>query len=201
MSNDLMILNIEDVKRLSLELAHKISDRPELVVYVAKGAYLIGRTIAEYFEIPLLEVEAVRTGNRLKDIVRPVLALLPSRFKVWLRRKEMNTGVHTRNSERHTVINDTHMLLAQNFRSILLVDDSVDTGNTIQAVIKILQEAFPQAQIQTAAFFVFESSKTLVHIDYNLYGDTIFSAPWSSDSLYHKDFMREYEEMKKAGVV
>lgn len=200
MRNELMELNIDDVQKMSLELARKVLEKPDLVAFVAKGAYLIGRTTAEYFHVPLIEVEAVRSGNRLKKILKPLLAILPSGVKVWLRKKEMSAGIHAQNTDRSVTINDPNKLLYGNFHSILLVDDSVDTGNTIIAVKNALQKAFPNAHIITAAFFVFEASKALVNIDYSLYGDTFFSAPWSNDSSYEKEFMSEYSKMKEKGV-
>jgi hypoxanthine phosphoribosyltransferase len=200
MKSELMELDINDVRKLSLQLAQKVTETPDLVAFVAKGAYLIGLTTAEYFHAPLIEVEAVRSGNRLKKILRPMLTVLPAGVKVWLRNKEINSGIHAQNTERCVAINDPKRLIGENFRSILLVDDSVDTGNTILAVEDALQKAFPQAQILTAAFFVREESKSLVTIDYSLYGDTVFSAPWSNDSRYKKEFMAEYSMMKDKGV-
>ena len=200
MKSELMELNINDVRKLSLQLAQKITEKPDLVAFVAKGAYLIGLTTAEYFQTPLIEVEAVRSGNLLKKLLRPMLTLLPTGIKVWLRKKEISSGIHEQNTERCVAINDPNNLIGGNFRSILLVDDSVDTGNTILAVKDALQKAFPQAHISTAAFFVWEASKSLITIDYSLYGDTVFSAPWSNDSRYKKKFMAEYTMMKDKGI-
>ncbi|NCB92493.1 MAG: phosphoribosyltransferase [Clostridia bacterium] len=200
MDKELMVLNVDDVKKMSIQLAQSVKETPDLVAFVAKGAYLIGQTVAEYFDVPLIEIEAVRSGNQLKDLVRPLLTILPGSVKVWLRKKEMNAGTHAQNRERHVAINDPNKILGRDFHTILLVDDAVDTGNTILAVAETLQKALPQAHIITAAFFVFEASKELVHMDYNLYGDTIFSAPWSNDSSYHKGFMAQYKQMKAKGV-
>lgn len=200
MKSELMDLDMNDVRKMSLQLAQKVTEKPDMVAFVAKGAYLIGLTMAEYFLTPLIEVEAVRSGNDMKNLLKPMLALFPTDLKVWLRKKEMSSGVHAKNTERSVKINDPNGLIGGNFRSILLVDDSVDTGNTVLSVKAALQRAFPQAHIITAAFFVFEASKSLVTIDYSLYGDTIFSAPWSNDSSYKKEFMAEYFMMKEKGT-
>lgn len=200
MGSKMMELDINDVREMSLQLAQKVTEKPDLVAFVAKGAYLIGLTAAEYFHTPLIEVEAVRSGNRLKNLLKPMLVMLPTDIKVWARKKEMSSGIHTQNTDRHVVINDPNGLIGGDFRNILLVDDSVDTGNTVLAVKNALQQAFPQAHIITAAFFVFEASKPLVTIDYSLYGDTIFSAPWSNDSFYKRAFMVEYTKMKEKGA-
>ncbi len=195
----LMELDMNEAQKMSLQLAQKVKEKPDLVVFVAKGAYLIGVTVAEYFHASLLEVEAVRSGNRWKDLLKPLLTILPAGLKVWLRKKEIKSGTHTQNTERHVMINHTNKLVNAKIHNILLVDDAVDTGNTILAVKNALHKEFPQAHISTAALFVFEASKALVNIDYSLYKDTIFSAPWSNDSVYKKEFMAQYSKMKSEG--
>jgi hypoxanthine phosphoribosyltransferase len=197
----MLTLNIEDVEKLSIELSQMVETVPELVAYVAKGSYLIGQTLSDIFKVPLLEIETERSGSRLKDLASPFLRLLPNRLKLWLRKKELNTGVHANYSERYAVINSSNKLLEHDFRTILLVDDSVDTGNTILATKKILKKSFPNANISTAAFVVFEASKSLVKIDYSLFNDKIISAPWSRDSKYYREFLHKYEEMKIAGII
>ena len=196
MSTGLLVLNFDDVQRMSVELAQKVEEKPDLVVFVAKGSYLIGRAIAEYFKTPLLEIKAERQGNRFKRKIQPLLCYLPDRLKTWLHKKEMKAGIHTRNSDRQVSIDVPDRLKENEFKRILLVDDSIDTGNTILSAKNGLGKLYPQAIVNTAAFFVFDMSKAIVKTDYWLYGDTIFSAPWSSDSRYYKEFISEYEKYK-----
>ena len=198
--NKLMELDINDVCDMSLKLAQKVQEKPDLVVFVAKGAYLIGITVAEHFQVPVMEVEAVRSGNSLKKLLKPMLVVLPAGLKLWLRKKEINSGTHTHNTERHVSISNPSKVENDKVHNILLVDDSVDTGNTILAVKKALQKEFSQANIITASLVVFEASKDLVNIDYTMYEDTIFSAPWSNDSIYKKEYMVQYSKMKSEGV-
>lgn len=196
MGSELLVLNFDNVQQMSMELAQKVTEKPDLVVFVAKGAYLIGQAMAEYFNAPLLEIKAERQGNQLKRMIQPMLGYLPDGLKTWLHKKEIKAGIHARNTDRQVFFYIPEKLKEKDFKKILLVDDSIDTGNTILSAKAELEKVFPQAIVKTAAFFVFDLSKTVVKTDYWLYGDSIFSAPWSSDSRYYKEFISKYEKYK-----
>lgn len=196
--NDLIVLEIRDIQRLSIQLAKKVDKEPELVAFIAKGSFLIGKTIADYFNTPLLEISAVRLGNKMKAVLHPVLRLLPRRIKLWLRRMELKSGIHEKNSQRDATINAPTGLLKK-CQTILLVDDSVDTGHTIISAKEKLLEEFPTAEVLIASFFVQEASKKRVTVDYTLWENRIFSAPWSNDSREHEKYIAEYHRMKAEG--
>ncbi len=65
---DYLELSLESLHIESIHLAQniEISFHPDIVVYVAKGGYLIGKDIAEYFKVPYVGIFAQREGNDAK---------------------------------------------------------------------------------------------------------------------------------------
>lgn len=61
-------LSKKNVKEESNKLAKKIKldFEPEIIVFVAKGAFYIGDEISKYFQIPLVEIKAQRKKGILK---------------------------------------------------------------------------------------------------------------------------------------
>ncbi|MRG85073.1 phosphoribosyltransferase [Salinibacillus xinjiangensis] len=192
-------LSLNDTKEKSIELAKKVEKnfKPDVVVFIATGSYHIGKTISDYFDIPLVEVFAVRTGNSLKKYMSPLLQLIPKGIKNTLRKAELKSGMHNKDSERKVFIErDKHILI--NAKRILIVDDSVDTGSTAKQVATFVKETVRNAEIKFASINIFDESKEVYKVNYFLYENHIISGPWSKDSKYHKQFLKEYDSYKKA---
>ncbi|MCU5552577.1 phosphoribosyltransferase, partial [Bacillus cereus] len=84
-------LSIRNLEKESKKLATKIEKdfQPDVVIFIAKGSFLIGQTISEYLNLPLLEIQAVRKGNKLKEFIKPIIKIIPKSLKEYLRRKEI----------------------------------------------------------------------------------------------------------------
>lgn len=41
--------------------------QPDLIIYIARGGYLIGKQMKEVFQVPMIGVSTVRDGNGLKE--------------------------------------------------------------------------------------------------------------------------------------
>lgn len=187
---------ISDVENLALWLSKKI-EKPDLVVFVATGAFSLGQALAALYNVPVCEIKAARSGNSLKSMLTPVLKCLPKKWKLWLRTKEQNSGFHSSNASREVQFHPP--VLDGAIKSILLVDDAVDTGHTILACRKELEKQYPQARVQVAALTVFDKSKQLVHVDHCLYENVILMGPWSNDSKEHAQFVKAYHRAKENG--
>ena len=163
---------------------------PDVVAFVADAGYPIARVIANAFGVPLVGVAAKRKGNLLKETISPLLLLLPDSLKNYLRRAEMSSGVHAKSKERGV----SFLQDAKTFspKRLLLVDDSVDTGNSVFAIKQMLTEHFPTVEIRVAALNVWHRSADVVHTDYTVYRDTVLKTPMSKDSPEHKQFLKEY---------
>lgn len=191
-------LSIREITELSRSWAEEIEKtyRPDCVVYVAKAGFLIGRELANYFEIPLVAVSASRSGDNAKRLLSGAGPLIPERIKDAARLLELKTKIHRFNSERNIMWPDGDSGV-KSAGKILIVDDSADTGNTIAAVKNAVHQSAPHANIRLAALNVWGESKNNIIVDYSLFSDTILKTPMSKDNREHKQFLLEYERACK----
>ncbi|AIM16352.1 phosphoribosyltransferase [Bacillus sp. X1(2014)] len=192
-------LSIENLEKISRELAEIISEnfRPEVVIFIAKGSFIIGDVVSKFFNVPLVECFAKRDGNKVKDLVSPLLKLIPKKLKFLLRKQEIKSGVHNKNSDRNVYMEKGLEYLA-NAKNILIVDDSVDTGNTAKSVYDFVSKISADSNIKFAALNYFDISKEKFMVDFYLYENCLISGPWSKDSKEYLRFLELYKNWKKA---
>lgn len=189
-------LSSKDVENKTAELYNKILSTDykfDLVIFIAKGSYTIGKKLSELGNCPLLEIKATRKGNKLKKIISPFLKLIPKKIKMYLRNKEVKSNVHEKNIERNVIYNIEKWSKYKECKNIILVDDSVDTGYSIKACKEEIERFFPNSNIKVAAFNYFEKSENIIKVDYSIYKEMMMNGPWSNDSKYHKEFLKEYD--------
>ncbi|NDU99869.1 phosphoribosyltransferase [Pseudoroseicyclus tamaricis] len=135
---------------------------PQLVVGIRRGGEHVARMAMEEFpEGRLALVNRQRPGTKIKGGLRlgAVLPHLPYTVTDSMRRLEHR--VRFRRHARRPAGADTgrhaepegHGLGAGNFdeRRILVIDDAVDSGETMTDVVSYLGERFPRAEIRTFA--------------------------------------------------
>lgn len=191
-------LSAENAKKETIKLAEIIGKdfTPDSVIFISKGAYQIGLDLGNYFNVPVLEIFAERKANKLKSMLSPILKIIPSKIKFFLRKYEVKIGIHKNNTDR-----DVHWGYVPpeyqniNFEKILLVDDSCDTGNSFIQCIQEIHNKYLNAEIKTAAINVFSSSFDVINTDYYLHKDCTISGPWSKDSKENKEFVKHYLEI------
>lgn len=190
-------LSEESTREESRKLAFKIEKnfKPEIVIFVAKGSYYIGDEIAKYFNIPLIEIRAERQKGKLKQVVAPLLKIIPSFIKKILREFEVKSNTHKKNSKRKVILEEKYLKELLKYKKVLLVDDSIDTGNTIKQIIEYLKKY--NLEIKIAGLNIFSMSEEVIKIDYYNYKDTLLNGPWSNDSKYYKEFIKKYEQNYK----
>ena len=92
-----------------------------------------------------------------------------------------------------------HLKILNNMKkSILLVDDSIDSGNSIKLTKEKIQKFFPKANIKVAVFNVMK--KATIKPDYTLYKDMMICGPWSNDSKENVDYLKDYYDWRKQNV-
>lgn len=190
-------LSLENLKVASVELAQEIEKtyRPDLIVYIARGGYLIGLTIANYFHIPCIGIYAERKGNGLKNFLSPILRVLPKRIKLMLRQFELKSGAHASASKRNIFWDKRNNGASlKNINRILVVDDSVDTGHSMLQVKNKIYDDFDRVIIKTAAINVWSKSSAICITDYTRYKDTIITTPMSKDSQEYPLFDKLFED-------
>lgn len=189
-------LSLESSKKIINDLAayvRKVYDY-DLVIFIAKGSYTIGDEFAKYNNVPLLRIFATRKGNKIKNFFSPFLKILPNKLSEILRKFEMNSNVHGKKSEREVKFDKEKWSKYKDKKRILLVDDSVDTGNSIILTKNEIQQFFCEADVKVAALNKFKKSEQIVHVDFYKYEDTIIKGPWANDSKEHAEFLKLYEK-------
>ena len=192
----LSIKSLEEENKKLFEIINKNFDY-DCVVFIAKGSYLIGKDLATFKNVPLLEIFSKRKGATLKKIVNPILKILPTKMKKVLREKEFNSDVHTKNYERKIFFEENIWKKYKNVQNILIVDDSVDTGYSMKFVKDEVHNFFDKENrknIKVAALNCFEKSEKIVKTDYFVYKNTILEGPWSNDSKENDNFIKLYKD-------
>lgn len=194
---DCIELSIKSLDEKCQEFAKqiKLEYQPDLVIYVARGSYLIGKSIIKVLNVPLIAVGTQRKGNELKELVAPVLSLLPRWLCNLLRRCELKSNVHGVQVERHIeFLDDISLIDVASIKKVLIVDDSVDTGSSMLAVSNLVKSNFPNGEIKTAVLNVMSQSKNVFKVDYSMYEDAMLRTPMSKDSREYKVFCHLYKE-------
>ena len=196
-----IVLSLKNLEKESLALAQKVEVdfRPDLVVYIARGGYLIGETIAGYFKVDNIGIHAERNGSKLKEFISPILVCLPQGIKLYLRKMELASGVHKEYKERKLYWDNSDQCLRilNDKKNILVVDDSVDTGysmiNVVQEIYRIVGK---NVVIKTAAINCWSKSFPIIKTDFFSYEDTIIQTPMSKDSKEYSTFEILYANRK-----
>ena len=143
----------------------------------------------------MVGISATREGNKLKEIVGPIISLMPNFVRNFLISMELKSNTHDKNTERKIHFHESlEKLKGQSFDRILVVDDSVDTGHSMKQVVDAIQNEFKTAEIKIAGLNVWDKSKNIIHTDFALYENTVIKAPMSKDSSEYKEFVRIYNE-------
>lgn len=189
-------LSIENVKENSKKLYKKIIKNYDydLVIFIAKGSYLIGQELATLNNADLLEIFATREGGKLKKLIKPLFKIIPKKILIKLREKEMKSDFHEQKSDRKVSFDKEIYSKYKNKKNILLVDDSIDSGNSIILTKEEIQNFFPKANIKVAVFNVMK--KATIKADYTLYKDMMICGPWSNDSKENSKHTKMYNEWK-----
>lgn len=173
----------------------KKSYQPDLIIYVAKAGYLIGREMNRVFDVPLVGISASREGNGLKEIFGPIVSVMPNFIRNFLISVELKSDTHSKNTERKIHMHEgLEMLDKEKFHHILIVDDSVDTGHSMKQVVNVISSMFVNAEIKTAGLNVWDKSMSIIDTDFALYRNTVIKTPMSKDSKEYKDFMKTYNK-------
>jgi hypoxanthine phosphoribosyltransferase len=170
--------------------------KPDAVVYIAKAGYLIGKIFSLYFNCPLYGINTERFGNQKKAFLAPIFKYCPQKLRNYLIWLELKTNIHNHNSKREIIFLDEPCFYIKK-GDVLVVDDSVDTGNSLKSVVDVIQNKNPNFVIHTAGLNVWDKSESLIHTDFALYRNTIIKSPMSKDSKEYKDFLSIYNASRK----
>ena len=165
---------------------------PDLIVFIAKSGFLFAKPMAEYFNCPMVDISVSRPGNDKKDVIRKFIPKIPQRLLFLLLKSKANYSYNEENSDREVKLSERFKSLdwAQ-YKRILIVDDSTDTGWSLVAVKNELKKRAFDAEIRTASYCVIDFSKNRVDVEYSRYRNTIVVTATSRYSKENGEFMKE----------
>ena len=195
-------LSRKDIEEQCKDWAKEIqkSYQPDLIVYVAKAGYLIGREMKNAFNVPLVGISASREGNALKEVFGPIVSRMPNFVRNVLIALELKSDTHSKNTERKIHFHEgLDKINPNDIDNILIVDDSVDTGHSMIQVVNAISSKFINAKIKTAGLNVWDKSRSIIDTDFALYKNTVIKTPMSKDSKEYKDFIKIYNSETNNG--
>lgn len=154
--------------------------KPDVVIAVPRG----GRYVAEagWGDFARYEISFNRPDKRkiFKAATRSLLTVMPQFVCDALRRLDAYRLVRRSNHMDNAAIDLP--TLPPNVGRILIVDDAVDSGATLRAVVGRLADAYPNVVIKSAVITV--TAKTPIHMpEFMLYhNNTLVRMPWSIDA-------------------
>jgi hypothetical protein len=157
--------------------------RPDLVVGIRQGGACVS---ARLFDgVPHVEVTMRRPSTRGKSRVpRRLMRSFP--YAVLDRLRLLEARWLNRRAPRPypagTVPAQVPTLPAAEALNILVVDDAVDSGRTLELVVRWLRTQRPRADIRAAVLTVTTRTPLLMPDYYLYYPDTLIRFPWSLDN-------------------
>ncbi len=181
MGRKVITLNAETFKHECKRLESAVSFsgfKPDLIISIRTGGFYVGEEMfadVTHTSVKLQRPSTKAKGTKLRKIIknlpRPILDGIRIAESWWLEHKEASPRTVT-----------FTLPEAGNFRKILIVDDAVDSGATLLAVIEQTRQIAPEADVRSAVITQTTLSP-LTKPDYTLYDNqTLIRFPWSLDA-------------------
>lgn len=154
--------------------------RPDLVIGIRTGGLIVSEIIFKDCKHDEVYLQRPTTAGKNKMMHR-LLKGLPYAILDKLRIVESivldKLSSHKPRTDKFNIPDAT-----QNASKILIVDDAVDSGATLEAVVRAIKSSAPDdADIRTAVITVTTKSP-IIRPDYYIYNDnTLIRFPWSMD--------------------
>ena len=176
----------------SVTLSHEIASRivstdfePDLVVGVANGALLMTKIISDDLQLPMQMVKIRRKGSSIKSYVakfRSVNKILSLWYKIPVLRWPLVCAM--RQFEPLEKSDKLENECVTDFKRIVLVDDVIDTGHTINLIASMMNKGGAEAILIAVISWKTEATipdsiKPEIYITHKIH-----HYPWSSNSHY-----------------
>lgn len=170
--------------------------KPQIVVGIRTGGYLVAEAMRPSFapEVEILPIRKQRPSTKLKGeapwrkrLLRAAPYAATDRIRLLEHRLLMANAARKTTKPYKTFLPDpvegevieAAIAKLENPR-VLVVDDSIDSGSTMAAVMGFLNRAAPQAEVRSAVVVVTHHTPVLAP-DYCLYRGVLCRFPWSDD--------------------
>lgn len=159
------------------ELERMIPTRPDVVLGIASGGVYVADEI--FSGLPHAQVACRRPSTSRKERHSRLTAML-RHMPIWMCDMLRRIEAHMLAGRERPVPAVEVPRSVIDAKTILVVDDAVDSGATMQAVVRTVEKANPAAHVVTAAVVV--TTKTpAVRPDYHLYDNILIRFPWAHD--------------------
>lgn len=167
--------------RLQMQMEHN-GFRPDLVVGIATGGVEVAKLI--FKDIAHVQIVCQRPSTRTKGkhaMLMRIVRACPLWLRNWLRIAEARWLARTERRPVTAVLPDASRFPIVVARTILVVDDAVDSGATLRQVLAEVHRLNADAVVRTAALTV-TTPEPVCMPDYTLYNNrTLLRFPWSMD--------------------
>ena len=198
--------SIEDVSLVKLrsysrKLALKIKESgyvPTHVLCVERAGLLVGYEVAIFFNCAMSGIYSSRSGHSLKSKAKIILRYLPRSVNHLLRNIEFKSKIHEIKKDRHVYIESQ---LPPKGKNLLLVDDAIDTGYSLKAVLDFLiTKEYRRRDIKIAVLTTTQNN-VICKADISLFDQVSFAFPWSYDSKEYDRTWKLYETIKASMII
>lgn len=202
---ELLEFSLESFRDESLKLARLVDEsgyEPDCVAYLAKGAWQIGEVCADYFDVPMFELTAHRSGETVKHKAKSVLQVLPRCVRKHLRSVELKRrfASSAAKSQKKTMRLTERFELPKGAKHVLVVDDAADTGSSLVAARELLVGLLPEAEAKFAVIASFGPAREAGIVDYSLHENVLLCSPMSKDNKDYLAALSGYEAVGSALV-
>ncbi len=170
-----------------IELFSKLEDKPDAVVGILNG----GGYVLEEFKKENLDKDIIyRTvklqrastkGFKQSSFMKNLLSLLPYSILNRARISEHQKQIKASNkNDTQNIEIDFSAFENKSINNILILDDALDSGQTMQSVVEVLSNKFPETSIKTAVL-AWTNSESIIAPDYSIFKSQLVRFPWSLD--------------------
>lgn len=193
----LLTLRQQDFDRSCAQLMHLVETdyAPNLIIGIRTGGLFVAEAMrrAASTPRPILALTCRRTGTAVKSrlpMLRTILTALPRPTLDLLRRIEHRLTVVPRKSQANLPHIDPAeidaiarwMTTCSVPARVLVADDAVDSGTTLQSVLQHLHAICPPKTVIRSAAITQTLEQPAVRPDYVLFHGTLCRFPWSFDA-------------------
>lgn len=189
-------VDLKQLKEMSRDLAQIVQKSgyiPEHILYVERAGLLVGFEIAMFFKCGISSIHSTRSGGSVKSKLKKAFRYLPRFVTHLLRRLEIKSNIHGVKKERHVYCE--YQPPPMN-KKILIVDDAIDTGHSLVAIIKFLENLGYNKQHIKIAALTTTGLNTAVRADFSLLDQIVCAFPWSYDSRQYDETQGVYKTQK-----
>jgi hypoxanthine phosphoribosyltransferase len=170
---------------LSQIIIDNLACAPDAVIGIRNGGAVVADMLAKHLGVDVVAyADASRPGKKSRSFVAPMLKSIPTAIADLLRRVESFALRFSPGKQRNIAFNSTDgiksLLSKDKHSNLLIVDDAVDSGITLNGVVAHIATLYPDANILTATITV-TTPNPVEMPDFSLFRNTLIRFPWSAD--------------------